>query len=86
MNKRCPHCGKDFELSVEVVKAALSYPELHILGILEFGKAFDNTIMRTAEIAEMIGLGTDQTLRYLLGLEKRGKVARVGQRGGWYLP
>lgn len=86
MNSRCPHCGKEFELSVEVVKTGLSDVQLQILSILEIGKAFDNTIMRTAEIAEMIGLGTDQTLRYLLGLEKRGKVARVGQRGGWYLP
>lgn len=88
MNKRCPHCGKDFELSVEVVKAALSYPELHILGILEFGKQSDryDAIMSTADIAEIIGLGTDQTLRYLLRLERRSKIKRVGERRGWYLP
>lgn len=86
MNKRCPHCGKEFELSVEVVKAESSLVELNILEYLERRAKYHDAPAPTRYIANAIHLGTDQTLRYLIRLEKRGKINRVGERKGWFLP
>lgn len=72
-------------MSVEVIKADLSKVELEILEYLGRRAKHNDKPEPTQYIAWHIDLGTDQVLRYLIRLEKRGKVTRTGQRGGWTL-
>lgn len=70
---RCPHCHAD---------TTLDTLEAEILQAIS--EAERNTGKATTRAVSMrVMLSETQTYRYLLRLEKGGKVRRIGTKGGW---
>lgn len=71
----CPHCGHDVPLKLNPL-------EKQVLAAVRKLNRHSPTAS-TRAIALEVSLSPAQTKRYLIALERKGRIWRVGMKGGW---
>lgn len=72
---QCPNCGRHFTIPISTI-------ERQILKAINIGQQRWGSAT-TKHIAQHVYLSQDQALRYLLKMEQKGIIYRIGTRSGW---